>query len=95
MADDQASEFIDEVFDLWFEQKIVREVCKDKMSGNIVSNYDLKAVSLDMGDQYGKMHELLDEGPAVDLMGLDSEWHHDLSEIFMDKDGEVDEVSEL
>ena len=64
-------EFIEEIFDIWFEQKIVREVCKQQIGKAAVAKYDFDAVSLNSDMQYGRKHEMLNEGAAVDLMGLD------------------------
>lgn len=71
MTDDQMSEFIEEIFDIWFEQKIVREVCKQQLGKEVVAKHDLNAVNLNSDMQYGQKHGMLNEGMAVDVMGLD------------------------
>ena len=83
MTDDQMSEFIEEIFDMWFEQKIVREVCKQQLGKELIAKHDLKAVSLNSDTQYGRKHGMLNEGTAIDVMGLDP-CNYDVDECDLD-----------
>ena len=68
----ETAALVNEVFELWFEQKIIREACKEKLGVKAVSELDVSSIDLNTDNQFLRMHELLKTGVSVDIMGLDA-----------------------
>ena len=74
-----------EVFDIWFEQRIVRAVCKEKLGSEIIENYDLGCISFkNEKDAIICMHELLSHDEAIEIMGSDPMWLNGLGNLQYD-----------
>ena len=68
----ETAALVNEVFELWFEQKIIREACKEKLGAKAVSELDVSSIDLNTDNQFLRMHQLLKTGVSVDIMGLDA-----------------------
>ena len=64
-----SSDYIEEIFNVWLEQKIIREISHKKMFSQYVWDCDLKSVELDIDNQLSKDHELLEKPAAAKIMG--------------------------
>ena len=69
LADTDMVALIEELFDLWLEQKVVRSVFTEKFGGHAVQVHDQVSIGLNLNDQYGSAHSLLTEELAIDLIG--------------------------
>ena len=79
MSDNEAASYMSGVFDIWFEQRVVRAVCKERLASEIIENYDLGCTSL--GNEKEAiicMHELMSHDEAIEIMGSDPMWKSDL-----------------
>ena len=62
--------YIEEIFAIWVEQRVVREVCKQKLLKEEMRDYDIASVQLDIERQFTNEHELLKKDAAIDVMKL-------------------------
>ena len=87
MNDNEAASYMSEVFDIWFEQRVVRAVCKERLASEIIENYDLECTSF--GNEKEAiicMHELMSHDKANEIMGSDPIGHRWLESSQGEKD---------
>jgi hypothetical protein len=73
LADTDMVALIEELFDIWLEQKVIRSVFTEKFGEHAVQVHDQESIGLNLNDQYGSAHSLLTEELAIDLIGKTQE----------------------
>ena len=61
----RTADFFAAVFNLWFEQKLFREVCKDQVGMEQIKEFDLGSIGLNINNEPICKHELLGDEEAV------------------------------
>ena len=61
LSQEETINYVDKVFQNWFEQKIFRMVQSDKLDPIDMGKYDLKSVKLHIENQYWVPHTLLNK----------------------------------
>ena len=92
LKDEEAADYMREIFNLWFEQKMVRAACKDQIETAIVERCDHECTKLD--DSIICQHEVLSHEEAIEIMGVDPAWHNYPGDLrFKDVKGVITDVA--
>ena len=70
LSNEKSIAYIEEIFAIWVEQRVVREVCKQRLLEEDMRDYDMTSVQLDIERQFTNEHELLKSDAAIDAMNL-------------------------
>ena len=60
------------MFNIWLEQKVIREYCRGNLGQKKLEMMDLKSIALNFDEQYLGSHKLLEVSAAKDITNLDA-----------------------
>lgn len=72
LSEEKSNLYIEQVFNIWLEQKVIREHCRGNLGQQELSMMDLKSVALNFDEQYLGSHKLLEVTSADDIMNLNA-----------------------